>query len=127
MKTTQINASDGPSASGGYSQAYMAEGAARILHISGQIPVDHDGSVPQEFEAQARLAWKNVERQLGEAGMQLNNIVKHTTFLSSRDYRSANSRIRQEVLGDHSPALTVIIAEIYDESWLLEIEAVAID
>ncbi len=46
-------------------------------------------------------------------------------FLSDRAYREANSRIRKRVLGDARPALTVIIAEIYSEAWLLEIEAVA--
>jgi hypothetical protein len=30
------------------------------------------------------------------------------------------------VLGDHRPAITIIITGIYDESWLLEIEAVAV-
>ena len=126
MQTRPINAPDGPSASGGYSQAYLVEQPSRLLYISGQIPVDADGAVPSDFEAQARLAWRNVERQLTAAGMNVTNIVKHTTFLSDRSYRSANSAIRQEVLGDHSPALTVIIADIYDEKWLLEIEAVAI-
>jgi hypothetical protein len=33
--------------------------------------------------------------------------------------------IRQEFLGSHSSALTVIIAGIFDEQWLLEIESVA--
>ena len=33
--------------------------------------------------------------------------------------------LRQEFLGAHSPALTVIIAGIFDERWLLEIEATA--
>jgi hypothetical protein len=33
--------------------------------------------------------------------------------------------VRQEVLGTHRPALTVIITGIYDERWLLEIEAIA--
>ena len=126
MKGTAINAPDGPVASGGYAQAVLVEGPARIVHVSGQIPVDRDGTVPDTFEAQARLAWKNVERQLAAAGMGLDNIVKHTTFLSSRKYRQTNSRVRQEILGDLTPALTVVISEIYDESWLLEIEAIAI-
>lgn len=97
-----------------------------MLYVSGQIPVDADGTVPKEFETQARLAWKNVERQLMAAGMGLENIIKHTTFLASRRYREANSKVRQEVLGDLAPALTVIIADIYDEAWFLEIEAIAI-
>ena len=74
---------------------------------------------------QARLAWRNIRVQLESAGMGLENIVKHTTFLSERRYRSQNSEVRKEVLGDLTPALTVIIAGIYDEAWLLEIEAVA--
>jgi hypothetical protein len=31
------------------------------------------------------------------------------------------------VLGEHAPALTVIISDIYAEEWLLEIDAVAVD
>jgi hypothetical protein len=50
---------------------------------------------------------------------------KVTVFLSSRTFALANREIRQEMLGSHSPALTVIIAGIFDEKWLLEIEAVA--
>ena len=34
--------------------------------------------------------------------------------------------VRRRVLGDHEPALTVIIADIFDEAWLLEIEAIAV-
>jgi 2-iminobutanoate/2-iminopropanoate deaminase len=126
MDVRKINAPDGPIASGGYSQAIEAVGVSRIVHVSGQIPVDADGGVPPSFEDQARLAWRNIERQLAAADMGLENIVKHTTFLASRDYREANRKIRQEILGNLSPALTVIIAGIFDEAWLLEIEAVAV-
>jgi enamine deaminase RidA (YjgF/YER057c/UK114 family) len=57
--------------------------------------------------------------------MTLADLVEVTTYLSDRAYRAENSVIRQEVLGDHAPALTVIITGIYDEAWLLEIEAIA--
>jgi hypothetical protein len=33
--------------------------------------------------------------------------------------------LEKTVLGSHSPALTVIITGIFDEKWLLEIEATA--
>ncbi len=125
MERLLVNAADGPRAAGGYSQACLCEGAKRILFVSGQVPVEADGSVPLSFEDQARLAWRNVERQLLAANMTLANIVKHTTFLSSRDYLDENSRVRREILGDLAPALTVVIADIYDEAWLLEIEVVA--
>jgi 2-iminobutanoate/2-iminopropanoate deaminase len=35
-------------------------------------------------------------------------------------------RLDIEVLGDHCPALTVIITDIYSEDWLLEIEGIAV-
>jgi len=53
------------------------------------------------------------------------DIVKVTTYLSSRDLAAASSQVRNEVLGDHRPALTVVVAEIFDPRWLLEIEVVA--
>jgi len=36
-----------------------------------------------------------------------------------------NRHVRNEVLSELSPALTVIIAGIFDSAWLLDIEAVA--
>ncbi len=105
----------------------MVKNAHRQLFISGQIPVNVQGIVPETFEEQARLAWENIKHLLEAAGMGLENIVKHTTYLSSRKYTSANSEVRQEILGNLKPALTVIIADIYDKEWLLEIEAIAVD
>ena len=58
--------------------------------------------------------------------MTMANLVKVTTFLSSRDFNMTNREVRKEVLGAHSPALTVIITGIFDEKWLIEIEAVAV-
>lgn len=125
MEFLPINADGGPDPSGGYSQAVLVKDASRLLFISGQSPVAADGLVPQSFDAQARLVWANIERQLKAAGMGLRNIVKHTTYLARRQDRDANSQIRQQVLGDANPALTVVIAGIYDEAWLLEVEAIA--
>jgi 2-iminobutanoate/2-iminopropanoate deaminase len=125
MKINTVNAETAPQAAGGYSQGMSVSGAARLLFISGQIPETKSGDVPNEFSAQARLVWRNVFAQLGAAGMTVANLVKVTIFLSSREFAILNRQIRQEVLGEHSPALTVIITGIFDEKWLLEIEAVA--
>jgi enamine deaminase RidA (YjgF/YER057c/UK114 family) len=125
MQLNLINSSSAPTASGGYSQAVEAVGAKRLLFVSGQIPLARSGVVPEGFADQARLAWKNVLHQLDAAGMTVANLVKVTTFLSSREFADANREARQEALGDHTPALTVIICGIFDDKWLLEIEAIA--
>lgn len=110
---------------GGYALAYEVASPARTVYLSGQIPTRLDGSVPVDFDAQCRQVWANIDAQLARAGMTRNDLVKVTTFLSDRRYRDASSRIRRELLGNHYPALTVVIAGIYDEAWLLEIEAIA--
>ena len=125
MKLTSINSSFAPRSAGGYSQAVDISGIQRLLFVSGQIPETVAGTVPADFSAQARLAWQNVIAQLEAAGMSISNLVKVTTFLSSREFAIANREIRREVLQGHTPALTVIVAGIFDEKWLLEIEAIA--
>lgn len=108
-----------------YCQAHEVIGARRLLFISGQIPVAPDDSVPADFKAQARQVWANIQARLTAASMTLDDLVKVTIFLSDRRYRADNAAVRKELLGDRTPALTIVIAGIYDEAWLLEIEAVA--
>ncbi|MET8989440.1 RidA family protein [Nonomuraea wenchangensis] len=98
-----------------------------MLFVSGQVPWAENGKVPEDFDTQCRMTWRNVLAVLAEAGLGVRNLAKVTIYLADRQYREANSRIRTEILKGHTPALTIIIADIYDEAWLLEIEAIALD
>ncbi|KRR24558.1 RidA family protein [Bradyrhizobium retamae] len=125
MHIRRINAETVTVPTTGYSQALEVSGHTRLLFVSGQIPLSVDGTVPEGFEAQCRLAWRNVEAQLKAAGMTLDNLVMHRTYLADRRYALLNRSVRNEVLGGRETALTVVIAGIFDEAWLLEVEAVA--
>lgn len=121
MKTRPIDPMPGLA----YAQALEVTGATRLLFVSGQVPADADGNVPADYPSQYRLAWANVEARLSAAGMTFDNLVKVTIFLSDRRYVKESYGLRPQVLGDRSPALTIVITGIYDEAWLLEIEAIA--
>lgn len=110
-----------------YSQSVKISDYSELLFISGQIPLDEKNQLPNpnSFEEQCRYAWSNIRNQLEKSNMNFENLVKVTIFLSDRKYRKINSQVRQKVLKDLSPALTIIITGIYDEDWLLEIEAIA--
>jgi 2-iminobutanoate/2-iminopropanoate deaminase len=125
MERRAINAPDGPAPAGGYSQAVEVLGARRLLFISGQIPVEPGGRLPTAFRDQCRQAWANIEAQLRAAGLDLTHLVKVTTFLADRSHAIENREVCAKVLGDLKPALTVIIAGIFDSEWLIEIEAIA--
>lgn len=125
MRKRNVNAPDAPAPAGDYAQAVEVTGAGRTLYVSGQIPVGVDGTVPEAFVDQARLAWSNVVAQLHAADMTLDNLVKVTIFLSDRRYIPEYRQVRREFLGERRPALTCIITGIFDPVWLLEIEAIA--
>jgi len=125
MVSILINADDAPASAGGYSQAVEVSGTTRRLYISGQIPATSDGRVPVGFREQAALAWKNVKAQLRAADMTVEDLVKLTIFLADRKYALENRQARAEALGACAPAQSVVIAGIFDEAWLLEIEAIA--
>ena len=125
MKAKPLTGDGSPPTQGEYPQAVEVTGAKRWLFLSGQIPVAPDGALVDDFEGQCRQVWANVETQLAASGMTLDNLVKVTTFLSDRRFAIENRKIRLEVLAGRQPALTVIVAGIFDEAWLVEIEAVA--
>lgn len=114
-----------PPVEGSYPQAVEVTGPTRWLYLSGQIPVAPDGSLAADFTSQCDQVWTHIETQLAAAGMTLDNLVKVTTFLSDRAYALENREVRIRRLAGRQPALTVIITGIFDEAWLVEIEAVA--
>jgi 2-iminobutanoate/2-iminopropanoate deaminase len=99
---------------------FAVSGAERLLFTSGQIPQTPTGNVPNgAFDLAQHICatWRS--------SVTVASFVKITTFLNFRELATVNREIRQEVLGAHSPALTVIMTGLFDEDWLLEIEAVA--
>ena len=111
--------------SSGYSMGLEFSQYRRLLFISGQVPENSDGSVPEGFEAQCEQAWRNILAVLAAAGLGVEHLVKITTFLTDRSQVVANRAIRRKMLAGNEPASTVMIAETVDGKWLLEIEAIA--
>jgi enamine deaminase RidA (YjgF/YER057c/UK114 family) len=108
---------------GGYSHAVVASGD--FMFISGQTPEAPDGTTASDPEQQLRQVWANVEAVLQAADLALHDLAFVRTYLSDRRHREVNSTVRREVLGEHSPALTVVICELYEREWVAEVEAIA--
>jgi 2-iminobutanoate/2-iminopropanoate deaminase len=125
MKLKLINPATIPQPQGNYSQGIVVESAKKMLFVSGQIPENLGGEVPTNFKEQCETVWFNIGEILKKAGMSFENIVKVTTFLTNKSQIEENSQIRQRILHNVEPALTVMIAETLVSDWLLEIEVVA--
>jgi 2-iminobutanoate/2-iminopropanoate deaminase len=109
-----------------FSHAVEITAGARMLFITGQIPLAIDGTVPSSFKDQAELCWRNIIEILKEANMELRDLVKIQGFVVDPADMPAYRAVRERILGDHRPASTmIVISALGRPEWKVEIEAVA--
>ncbi len=109
-----------------YSHGALVEEGSEILYLAGQVGSDIDGNIASDFEDQIRQTYANIEAILNDAGMDLTNIVKTTTYLTDRKNLQPMREFRKEILGDHKPAHTLLIVSgLAYEEFLIEVECVA--
>lgn len=101
-------------------------GPSRQLHISGQLGIDPQGNLADTFGGQLRQALRNVENILHAAGMDRDNIVKVSYFLTrSEDLPELNS-IRAESWRGVRPAVTtLLVAGLVSPEYWIEVEVLA--
>jgi enamine deaminase RidA (YjgF/YER057c/UK114 family) len=109
-----------------YSHGVEAPAGARWLHVSGQIGVRPDGSLPEGAEAQLEQAWRNVFAILEAGGMTKRDLVKTTVFLTVHADTGLARRVRERMLEGATPASTLVfVAGLARPDFLIEIEAIA--
>lgn len=109
-----------------YSHGIEVLPGARWLHMSGQVAIDLDGSIPETFHEQCELAWQNLYNVLDSAGMNREDLVKLTVFMTDPDDLPAFRAVRDRFLGDARPATTLVfISALARPEWKIEIEGVA--
>lgn len=111
---------------GKYSDAVLTENRQRWLHSSGTPGLAADGSLPTDFDTQARLAWTHIIAMLDAAGMHVGDIVKLTQTMTRREDLVAYRAIRNEFLGDARPAsMLSFVSGLVMPDMLIELEIVA--
>jgi enamine deaminase RidA (YjgF/YER057c/UK114 family) len=85
----------------GFNQAELVEGGSEVLYLSGQSAMAADGS-PQhagDMAAQVTLSLDNLEAVLGDAGMDLSDVVRLNTYTTDVDAMFENYGLVAERLG----------------------------
>lgn len=109
-----------------YAHARLTVGAERWLHTSGVVPIAPDGSVPAGLVDQARVIWANIGAMLAEAGMEATDVVSVTTYVVPGHDLGPVMGVRDEALGGHRAASTlVVVPELARPEWLMEIAIIA--
>src|SRR5690625_6156289 len=98
-----------PAAVGPYSQAIVAP-QGRTLYVSGQLPLDLEtGELGSEnFEAQARQAFENLQGVLAAEGANFEHVVKVSLFLTDLSMFASVNAIMAELVAAPFPSRSTI-------------------
>ena len=111
---------------GTYTHVYDIPANARLVVLSGQIGTKPDGTVPAGIEEQAENVWTNIRNCIREAGLEMRDIVKITSFVTKPEYFAKVTPIRAKFLGDHKPASTSLCVQaLARPEMLVEVEVIA--
>lgn len=105
-----INTEKAPKPIGPYNQAVMVD---NTLYVSGQIPMDPAKAelVKGDIKDQTRQVMENLKAILLEAGMDFNNVVKCSIFISDmKNFPQINEVYGSYLSGDFPARETVQVA-----------------
>lgn len=99
----------------------------RLLYTAGQIPVTAAGEVlaDEPIGPQTDQALSNVERILGEAGLEMGHVLKTTVYMTDIDDFDGMNRVYRSFFDDEPPARTALEVQRLADGAAIEIEAVA--
>jgi 2-iminobutanoate/2-iminopropanoate deaminase len=109
-----------------YAHAVEVPPGARTLYVSGLNGFDPaGGTMPVEFADQIVNVWDHLENVLRSADMTVRDVVSLRFFLTSADFDPLNVAELSARLGEHRSARTVVVQQLLEPDWLVEVEAIA--
>ncbi len=102
--------------------------AGKMVYSSGQIPLDPETGqiVSEDIEAQAHQVLKNVGALLKSAGLDYDDVVKTTLFLTNLDDFAVVNQIYSEYFTDDFPARSTIQVSRLPLGARFELEFIAV-
>ncbi|EDX70983.1 endoribonuclease L-PSP, putative [Coleofasciculus chthonoplastes PCC 7420] len=128
MSRKIIRTTNAPAPVGPYNQAIAARG--ELIFVAGQIPLDpKTGEIigENDITKQTEQAMANLAAILEEAGVQMQDIVKTTVFLSDMNNFAAMNQVYARYFDETSaPARACVEVSRLPKDVLVEIECIAI-
>ncbi|MGM0785682.1 MAG: RidA family protein [Pseudomonadota bacterium] len=120
-----INTDNAPAAIGPYSQAVKA---GNTVYLSGQIPLDPAtmALVSDDFEAQARQVFTNLQAVCEEAAGSLQDIVKLNLYLVDLDNFAIVNEIMEAFFDAPFPARAAVGVKALPKGAQVEAEAIMV-
>lgn len=113
---------EGTNPMGSYSPGIVSGG---FLFVAGQVGRGPDGTIGVTIEEQTRFVLENIGNVLRAAGCDFKDVVKTTVYITQMEFLQAYNPIYMEYFPEPRPARATVVADLVDEKFLIEIEAIA--
>jgi 2-iminobutanoate/2-iminopropanoate deaminase len=123
MKREAVSVPGAPKPIAPYSPAIKAAG---LVFVSGQLPLDSAGTIPEGITAQTRQCLENMKALLAAAGTEPGNVVKCTVFITNMDDFGKMNEVYREYFPNTPPARSAVEVPRLAKGALVEIEAIAL-
>lgn len=111
---------------GKYAHGVEVPENAKLTFVAGQVGIDFEGNLPDDFAAQAHNAWKNCLAVLEHNRLRISDVVKITHFVTDPANLPAYNEVRAAYLGESRPTSTLlVVAGLADPKFLVEVEMIA--
>lgn len=113
---------DIPTPAGHYSPVTEHNGT---LYISGQLPRDADGHIPQGIKAQTQAVLDKLNLLLACACSDRNHVLQVRIYIPDVELWGEVNEVYSEYFGEHRPARCVVPSRDLHYGCLIELEATA--
>lgn len=118
-----INHPDIPTPAGHYSPVVEHNGT---LYLSGQLPKDREGNIPEGIRAQARLVFDKMNLLLACAGSDRNHVLSVRIYIPNTAFWGEVNEEFARFFSEHRPARCIVPSRELHYGCSLELEAVAV-
>lgn len=118
---------------GPYSHVARLKTHQELIFIAGQLPVDIEGNLvgQNDFDRQCAQVYENIGSILRGLDADFSNVVQFTTYITDEDYipliRGWRKREFPSMFanGAYPPNTLLVIDQLADESFMIEVQTVA--
>ena len=124
MKKKIVATHKAPAAIGPYSQAIRI---GDFLYTSGQISLDPETMemIMGDIEVETEKVLKNIEAILKADGLDLNNIIKTTVYLTDLSEFTRMNQVYEKFFSETKPARSCVQVTLLPKGAKVEIDAIA--
>lgn len=104
-----------------FSKAVESKG---FIFLSGEVPLNADGTIPEGIEAQTELVLNKIAQTLSQQSVNLNDVVSVTVYLTDKTDFAAFNQVYERFFAQPYPVRTTVIAGLVIDA-KIEISVIA--